>query len=87
MNEGKILLDIRDLTVHYITYDGTVRAVENLSLSLKYGETLGLVGETGAGKTTTVKTILRILQEPPAKIIKGEIIFENEDLLKKDMKR
>ena len=39
MNEGKILLDIRDLTVHYITYDGTVRAVENLSLSLKYGET------------------------------------------------
>ncbi|NLM44407.1 MAG: ABC transporter ATP-binding protein [Clostridiales bacterium] len=87
MNEGKILLDIRDLTVHYITYDGTVRAVENLSLSLKYGETLGLVGETGAGKTTTVKTILRILQEPPAKIIKGEIIFENEDLLKKDMKK
>ena len=46
-------------------------------------EKLGLVGETGAGKTTTVKTILRILQEPPAKIIKGEIIFENEDLLKR----
>ena len=82
MNDD-ILLDIHDLTVHYITVDGIVRAVENLSITLEKGKTLGLVGETGAGKTTTVKAIMRILQEPPAKILKGEIIFEGENLLTK----
>lgn len=87
MNEENNLLEIKDLTVHYVTIDGTVRAVENLSLSLKPGETLGLVGETGAGKTTTVKSILRILPEPPAKIINGEIFFEKENLLIKDSKK
>lgn len=87
MNEENNLLEIKDLTVHYVTIDGTVRAVENLNLSLKPGETLGLVGETGAGKTTTVKSILRILPEPPAKIINGEIFFENENILLKDSKK
>lgn len=59
------LLEIKNLTVHYQSYDATVHAVENLNLSLGNGETLGLVGETGAGKTTTVKSIMRILPTPP----------------------
>ena len=86
MSENKNLLEIKNLTVHYITVDGTVHAVENLSLSLEEGKTLGLVGETGAGKTTTVKAVMQILPDPPAKIQGGEIFFEGEDLLKKNKK-
>ena len=72
------LLEIKNLTVQYLTVDGCVHAVEGLNLSLNEGETLGLVGETGAGKTTTVKSIMRILPDPPAKIQNGEIYFEVE---------
>ena len=60
--------------------------MENLNLSLRHGETLGLVGETGAGKTTTVKSVMRILPEPPAKIVSGEILFDGQDLLKLPIK-
>ena len=76
------LLEIKNLTVHYQSYDATVHAVENLNLSLGNGETLGLVGETGAGKTTTVKSIMRILPTPPARVVSGEIFFNGQDLLK-----
>ena len=86
MNEHTNLLEIKDLTVHYVTVDGTVHAVENLNLTLPEGKTLGLVGETGAGKTTTVKAIMQILPDPPAKILNGEVIFCGEDLLKKKQK-
>ena len=86
MSEKSKLLEIRDLTVHYVTVDGTVHAVEDLSLELEEGKTLGLVGETGAGKTTTVKAVMQILPDPPAKIIQGEISFMGEDLLKKSKK-
>ena len=86
MNEHTNLLEIKDLTVHYVTVDGTVHAVENLNLTLPEGKTLGLVGETGAGKTTTVKAIMQILPDPPAKILTGEVILCGEDLLKKNKK-
>ena len=78
MNE----LEIKDLTIHYITRSGTVRAVNNVSFSIGKGETLGLVGETGAGKTTTALGILRLVPNPPGKIIGGEILFEGKDLCK-----
>ena len=80
------LLEIKNLTVHFESFDATVHAVENLNLSLRHGETLGLVGETGAGKTTTVKSVMRILPEPPAKIVSGEILFDGLDLLKLPIK-
>ena len=86
MSENKKLLEIKNLTVHYITVDGTVHAVEDLNLELEEGKTLGLVGETGAGKTTTVKAVMQILPDPPAKIIQGEIDFMGEGLLKKTKK-
>ena len=77
------LLEIKNLTVHYETVDGIVHAVERLNISLDRGQTLGLVGETGAGKTSTMKAIMRILPQPPAKLKEGEIFFEGEELLKK----
>ena len=80
------LLEIKNLMVHFESFDATVHAVENLNLSLRHGETLGLVGETGAGKTTTVKSVMRILPEPPAKIVSGEILFDGQDLLKLPIK-
>ena len=76
------LLQIKDLTIHYVTESGTVHAVEGLNLELGYGETLGFVGETGAGKTTTALGIMRLLPTPPSKILSGEILFQGEDLLK-----
>ena len=76
-------LEIKDLTIHFVTRDGTVRAVNDVSLELDKGETLGLVGETGAGKTTTALAILRLIASPPGRVVGGEIFFEGEDLMKK----
>ncbi len=76
------LLEIKGLTIQYALRDSTVRAVNNVDLSIAPGQTLGLVGETGAGKTTTARGILRLVQSPPGKIVAGEIFFEGRDLLK-----
>ena len=75
-------LSIRDLVVEYSSGGEIVQAVNGVDLDLKKGETIGLVGETGAGKTTIAKAILRILQSPPAKIKQGEIELNGSDLLK-----
>jgi peptide/nickel transport system ATP-binding protein len=83
LNEATKLLEIKDLTVHYITHEGTTRAVNNMSLEVYEGETLGLVGETGAGKTTTALSIMQLVPDPPGKIINGEILYRNENLLTK----
>ena len=78
-----IMLDIKNLTIHYETEGGIVHAVEGLNLTLGKGESLGFVGETGAGKTTTALGIMRLIPNPPGKIKSGEILFNGEDLLKK----
>lgn len=83
MNKGQNLLDIKHLTIHYKTDDGIVYAVDDLDLSLGYGETLGFVGETGAGKTTTALGIMQLIPNPPGKIVSGEIYLEGENLLEK----
>ena len=83
MENNAKLLEIKNLTVQYKTDLDTVHAVNSLDLELDYQETLGLVGETGAGKTTTALSILRLLPQPVGQIISGEIRFEGEDLLKK----
>lgn len=77
----KKILEINDLTVEYSSGKEIIHAVNGVSLSLEYGKTLGLVGETGAGKTTIAKAILRILPVPPARITGGEIKFDSKDLL------
>lgn len=82
MKDEKQLLNIKNLVVEYRTDGGVIHAVNGFDLSLKKGEALGLVGETGAGKTTVAKAILRILPDPPAKVCSGSIEFEGEDLLR-----
>ncbi|OIK15109.1 dipeptide/oligopeptide/nickel ABC transporter ATP-binding protein [Bacillus sp. MUM 116] len=79
---GSKLLEIKNLNVEYRTDDEIVYAVNSLDLRLNSGESLGLVGETGAGKTTTALSILKLVADPPGKITSGEILFEGEDLLK-----
>lgn len=90
MSEKENLISIRDLTIHYFTDDGVVKAVNGIDLDIAKGETLGLVGETGAGKTTTALGIMRLIPNPPGRIVGGEILFGGADLLKeseKDMRR
>ena len=74
------LLEVRNLQTHFGTPDGVVRAVEGLSFHIGAGETLGLVGESGCGKSVTSMSILRLIQEPPGKIA-GSVRFEGRDLL------
>jgi oligopeptide/dipeptide ABC transporter ATP-binding protein len=76
------LLSIKDLTVEFETDEGIIKAIEGLSLSIKSGETLGLVGESGCGKSVTALSIMRLIQQPAGKIKSGQIIFLGEDLLK-----
>ncbi len=74
------ILEIRDLVVEYHTDDTVVHALNGVDLNVKRGETIGLVGETGAGKTTIAKSVMRILQSPPAKTVGGSILFEGTEL-------
>ena len=76
------LLEIKGLEVQFHTMDSDVHAVNGIDLTIDAGETLGLVGETGAGKTTTALSILNLIQSPPGKIEKGEILFDGKDILK-----
>jgi len=82
MNNNENILQIEDLEVVYTSRRETVHAVNGISLSLKKGETLGIVGETGAGKTTTAYAMMRILPERTARVLKGTITFDGQDLLK-----
>ena len=76
-----VILDIRHLTVHYVLEDETVEAVNDLSLSLKKGKIIGLVGETGAGKTSTALSILNLIPSPPGVIKTGEIWVNGKSML------
>lgn len=76
-------LSVRDLQVIYTSDGQVVKAVNGISFDLEKGRTLGLVGETGAGKTTIAKAIMRILPDPPAKVMQGEILLEGQNLLAK----
>ena len=84
------ILEVHDLEIRYVTDEETVQAVNDITFSLERGESIGLVGETGAGKTTTALGIMGLVPAPPGEIVKGSILFEGEDLLKlseKQMRR
>ena len=85
-NEKKNLLEIRDLTVEYHTNGGVVHAVNGLNLEVAPKETLGFVGETGAGKTTTALSILNLLPHPQGQVISGSIKYNGEEILNKSNK-
>ncbi|MCT4566618.1 MAG: ABC transporter ATP-binding protein [Maledivibacter sp.] len=75
------ILEIKDLVIHYETDDGVVEAVNKLSLKLTEGHTLGIVGETGAGKTTLARGIMGLIPKPPGKVKSGQILYNEKDLL------
>ncbi len=75
------ILSIENLSIRYVTDDSTVAAVTNISLDIEKGKTLGLVGETGAGKTTTALGILNLVPDPPGEIYSGKILFNGENIL------
>lgn len=80
---GEEILKVKDLSVNFYIEDRVIPAVDGVSFSLQKGETLGLVGESGCGKSVTALSIIGLLQTPPARIVKGEIIFRGENLLDK----
>jgi oligopeptide transport system ATP-binding protein len=81
MSANGNLLEVKNLRTYFETDDGVVKAVDDVSFQLKRGETLGIVGESGSGKSVTNLSIIRLIPEPPGKIVEGEIIFNGSDLL------
>ncbi|MFO7739900.1 MAG: ABC transporter ATP-binding protein [Desulfatiglandaceae bacterium] len=84
---AETLLHIKDLSVRFFTYQGVVRALEEVNLAVLKGEILGLVGETGCGKSVLARSVLRLIADPPGKIWRGEIFFKGENLLKMSSRR
>ena len=80
--EADHLLEVRGLSTHFFTPDGVVQAVDDVSFDVGYGETLGLVGESGCGKSVTALSIARLVPDPPGKIVSGSILFDGIDVLK-----
>jgi oligopeptide transport system ATP-binding protein len=76
------LLQVKDLRTHFFTDEGVVRAVDGISYDVEEGETMGLVGESGCGKSVSALSILRLIPSPPGKIVGGEVWFDGQDLLK-----
>lgn len=81
MSDSKKLLEVKNLTVHYETDDGIVEAVNDISFNIAPGEILGVVGETGAGKTTIARSVMGLLPKPPAHVIAGSIKIDGTEML------
>ena len=74
------LLEVNDLKTHFFTREGVVQAVDGVSFSLEKGKTLGIVGESGCGKSVTALSIMGLIPKPPARIVGGEVLFDGNDL-------
>src|SRR3989440_442504 len=80
-NGNNALLSVRDLRTYFETEDGTVKAVDGISFDLHKGETLGIVGESGSGKSVTNLSIIRLIPQPPGRIVSGEVLFHGQDIM------
>lgn len=76
------LLQVKNLSTHFHTDDGLIKAVDRISYDVFEGETIGLVGESGCGKSVSALSILRLIPNPPGKVVEGEVLFEGQDLIK-----
>ncbi|CAN0503555.1 unnamed protein product, partial [Discosporangium mesarthrocarpum] len=76
------VLEIRDYRLNFNTFDGVYHALDGVNLSVGKGQSLGIVGETGCGKSVTVRNVLGLLPTPPAEVISGEILYNGKDMLK-----
>jgi oligopeptide/dipeptide ABC transporter ATP-binding protein len=81
------LLQVRNLKTYFFTVDGIAKAVDDVSIRLDKGKTLGLVGESGCGKSVTAMSIIRLIKDPPGKIVGGNILFDGQDLLQVSSKK
>ena len=84
-NQNETILSVNDLKTYFQTEDGVVKAVDGISFELKKGETLGIVGESGSGKSVMNLSVMRLIPEPPGKIVNGDIIFDGMDVRKLSM--
>src|SRR3977135_3636059 len=78
---GERLLEIRGLKTHFATDDGMVHSVDGVDLTIDRGETLGVVGESGCGKTVTALSVLKLIATPPGRIVAGQILWQGRDLV------
>jgi len=81
---GDVILEVKDLRTYFFTRTSVVKAVDGVSFTLRKGETLGIVGESGCGKTMTALSILRLVPKPARRIVGGEILLNGEDLVQKN---
>ena len=81
MADGRVLLDVKNLSTHFLPDEGLIKAVDNVSFHIGEGETLGLVGESGCGKSVTALSVLRLIPTPPGRVVSGEIWLEGQNLL------
>lgn len=90
MNQAETILEIKNLCVEFKTAEGTVKAVDHLDYTLHKGEKLGIVGESGSGKSVSSLAMMRLIPDPPGKIVQGEILYQGQNLVKtkeKDMRK
>ncbi|MHB1477607.1 MAG: ATP-binding cassette domain-containing protein, partial [Coriobacteriia bacterium] len=78
------LLEVTNLTTHFTTRDGVVKAVDGVSFSVEESQTLAIVGESGSGKSVTALSLMRLIPDPPGKIVDGKILLKGEEVLKMD---
>src|SRR5215469_8918187 len=78
---GNVILDVRNLRTYFFTYDGVVKALDGVSFNIRRGETVGLVGETGCGKSVTAFSVTKLIADPPGRIMDGTILFKGSNLL------
>ena len=78
------LLEVKNLKTHFFTPDGVVKAVDGISYEIEEGEVVGIVGESGCGKSVGAMSIMRLIPQPPGRIVDGEVLFEGEDLVNLD---
>lgn len=80
--KAPVVLDIRNLTTQFFTYDGVVQALDGVSFKIRAGETVGLVGETGCGKSVTAFSMMRLIADPPGRVVSGDVLFRGANLLR-----
>ena len=87
MNSASHLLEVQDLKTYFYTFEGVAKAVDDVSFFLDKGEVIGIVGESGCGKSVTAQTIMRLIPTPPGKIVQGHILFDGLDIVKLSMEK
>ena len=87
MNDDKTILEVKNLKTYFHTPRGVLKAVDDVSFTLQRGETLGIVGESGCGKSVTCNSIMRLVRTPPGEYAGGEILFNGEGILRMNRKK